>query len=115
MTPSIDQSLLDNVARSPFYAGEDMKHVCHGLSSEAAWRGLMNERSDGGGLGSREARARGEHGKERRFEAQRKSKATTPGDASSPRIAREKTPSERARVKKAAPHRRTQSIMPNAA
>ena len=44
--PWFDTSLLDNVARSPFYAGEDMKHVCHGLSSEAMWQGLMNERSD---------------------------------------------------------------------
>ena len=48
-----------------------------------------------GGFGSREARARGEHGKERRFEAQRKSKATQTGEASSPRIAREK-PTRRA-------------------
>ena len=62
MTPRIDQSLLDNVARSPFYAGEDMKYVCYGLSSEAVGRGLMNERSDDVGFGSREARARGEHG-----------------------------------------------------
>ena len=44
--PWFDPSLLDNVARSPFYAGEDMKYVCYGLSSEAMWQGLMNERSD---------------------------------------------------------------------
>ena len=35
---------------------------CYGLSSEAVGRGLMNERSDDVGFGSREARARGEHG-----------------------------------------------------
>jgi len=68
-----------------------------------------------GGFGSREARARGEHGKERRFEAQRKSKATQTGEASSPRIAREKPTAERAREKKAAARRRAHSKMPNAA
>ena len=103
------------MARSPLCAGEDMKHVCYGLSSEAVGRGLMNERSDDVGFGSREARARGEHGQKRGFEAQRKSKATPPGEASSPRIAREKTTTERAREKKAATRRRAHSKMPSAA
>ena len=110
-----DPNLLGFVARSRLCAGEDMWYVCYGLSREAIWRGLMNERSDDVGFGSREARARGEHGQKRRFEAQRKSKATTPGDASSPRIAREKTTTKRAREKKAATRRRAHSKMPSAA
>ena len=71
--PWFDPNLLGFVARSRLCAGEDMWYVCYGLSREALWQGLMNERSDDVGFGSREARARGEHGQKRCFEAERKS------------------------------------------